>query len=122
MATTVYVMGFESDQRAWIEAALGRSVDEVVHVDDADAWLASAPRGPGQCLIASADVDGAGTLSLVRALRALGNTLPVIVLGPHTEFRTAVDIARLDATDFLERPVSVRDLRAAVRRIRREPH
>jgi DNA-binding NtrC family response regulator len=42
--------------------------------------------------------------------------LPVIVLGSHHAFRTAVDIARLEATDFLERPVSVRQLRAAVRR------
>lgn len=122
MSTIVYVIGFESVQHAWIEAALGRSVDRLVHVDDLNAWLANAPSGPGQCLIASADVDGAATLRLVRALRDQGNTLPVIVLGPHTEFRTAVDIARLEATDFLERPVSVRDLRAAVRRVRTDPH
>jgi FixJ family two-component response regulator len=42
--------------------------------------------------------------------------LPAIVLGPHSAFRTAVDIARLDATDFLERPVSESELRRAVRR------
>jgi FixJ family two-component response regulator len=40
--------------------------------------------------------------------------LPVIVLGSHGAFRTAVDIARFAATDFLERPVSARQLRAAV--------
>ena len=40
----------------------------------------------------------------------------MIVLGPHSAFRTAVDIARLTRTDFLERPVSVRQLRAALRR------
>lgn len=40
--------------------------------------------------------------------------VPVIVLGPHTAFRSAIDIARLDATDFLERPVSMRQLHAAV--------
>lgn len=122
MATIVYVMGFEPDQRAWIEAALGRSVDAVVHVNDVEAWLTGAPSAAGHCLIASADVEGAATLSLVRALRCQGNKLPVIVLGPHTEFRTAVDIARLEATDFLERPVSVRNLRTAVRRIRSESH
>ena len=121
MSTTVYVIGFEPAQHAWIEAALGRGVDRVVRVDDSDAWLAHAPSGPGQCLIASADVDGAAILRLVRALRGQGNTLPVIVLGPHSEFRTAVDIARLEATDFLERPVSIRVLRAAVRRIQTDP-
>ena len=118
MSTTVYVIGFDPAQHAWIEAALGRGIDKVVQVHDSTAWLAHAPSGPGECLIASADLDGAATLKLVRTLRGQGNTLPVIVLGPHSEFRTAVDIARLEATDFLERPVSVRDLRAAVRRVR----
>ena len=53
-------------------------------------------------------------LKLVRELRDRGATLPVIVLGPYSAFRTAVEIARLEATDFLERPVSARQLRTAV--------
>ena len=116
MSTIVHVFGFKPDERVWIESALGRSVDAVAFVDDGEALLASVPGDPGHCLIASADVDGAATLKLVRELRNRGATLPVIVLGPHTAFRTAIDIARLDATDFLERPVSVRQLRASVRR------
>lgn len=121
MSTTVYVVGFKADERAWIESALGRITDAVVFVDDGDVLLAKPPCGSGHCLIASADVDEAATLSLVRELRRRGVALPVIVLGPHTAFRTAVDIARLEATDFLERPVSVRELRAAVRRVRSDP-
>jgi FixJ family two-component response regulator len=42
--------------------------------------------------------------------------LAVIVLGPPSAFRMAVDIARLERTDFLERPVTGRQLRAAVRK------
>lgn len=118
MSTTVYIVGFEPDDRAWIESALGRSVDAVIHIDDVKPLLESAPHPPGQCVIACADVDAPAALKLVRALRHQGIPLPVIVLGPHTAFRTAVDIARLEATDFLERPVSVRELRAAVRRAR----
>jgi FixJ family two-component response regulator len=68
----------------------------------------------GACLVASAEPDEAATLKLVRELRGRGATLPVIVLGPDSAFRTAVEIARLEATDFLERPVSARQLRAAV--------
>lgn len=121
MSTTVYVVGFKKDERAWFESALGRITDTVVFVDDGEAILARPPSGSGQCLIASADVDEAATLRLVRELRHRGVALPVIVLGPHSAFRTAVDIARLEATDFLERPVSVRELRAAVRRVRSDP-
>lgn len=116
MPTHVYVVVADSHDRAWIESALVGWVDSVVFLDDVDGLLAKPPRGPGHCLIASADEDQAATLRLVRELRNSGANVPVIVLGPHTAFRTAVDIARLDATDFLERPVSVRQLRAAVRR------
>lgn len=116
MPTTLYVVDPDPNDRAWIESALARQVDSIVFLDEGPDLPAKLPREPGSCLIASADEDQAATLRLVRALRASGATLPVIVLGPHTAFRTAVDIARLDATDFLERPVSVRQLRAAVRR------
>jgi DNA-binding NtrC family response regulator len=121
MSTTVYVVGFEPSERAWLRSALGRSAHAVIDVDKGEDLMAQLSSGPDQCVIASADVDGAATLALVRALRSQGILLPVIVLGPHSEFRTAVDIARLEATDFLERPVSARELRAALRRIRPDP-
>ncbi|MDM0021394.1 hypothetical protein [Variovorax saccharolyticus] len=121
MSTTVHVVGFSEDERAWIESALGRVADALVFVDDGEAFLARPPADASHCLIASADVDEAATLRLVRELRRRGVALPVIVLGPHSAFRTAVDIARLESTDFLARPVSVRELRAAVRRVHPDP-
>jgi DNA-binding NtrC family response regulator len=116
MPTVVYVVDADPRDRAWIESALAHSV-ELVFVDGGADLLARLPHGSGHCLILSGDEDETATLRLVRDLRNSGNTLPVIVLGPHTAFRTAVAIARLDATDFLERPVSVRQLRSAVRRV-----
>jgi FixJ family two-component response regulator len=119
MQTTVYVVDPDPAERAWIQSSLGRSVGAVVFIDDGHALLAKVPGPEGACLVASAEPDAAATLELVRELRRRGATLPVIVLGPHSAFRTAVDIARLQATDFLERPVSARQLRAAVRRLSR---
>jgi DNA-binding NtrC family response regulator len=116
MSKTAYVIEPDPGQQAWIESSLARSVDAVVFVDDGGSFLANIPGDDGVCLIASAEPDAAATLELVRELRSRGATLPVIVLGPHSAFRTAVDIARLDATDFLERPVSVHQLCAAVRK------
>jgi len=116
MPTTVYVVDPAPDDRVWIASTLAPSVDDLVFVDDGAALLASVPGGTGSCLITSADADEAATLELVRDLRRSGAALPVIVLGPHSAFRTAVEIARLPATDFLERPVSARQLRDAVRR------
>ena len=116
MPTTIYVIDPDPDERTWIESTLGPIVDAVVFLDDGAALLAriGISGGKDACLVASAEPDNTATLELVRELRDRGATLPVIVLGPHSAFRTAVDIARLEATDFLERPVSARQLRAAV--------
>ncbi len=114
MPITVYVIDPDPDERAWIQSALAPIAGSVVVLDDGAALLAHLSGGEDACLVASAEPDNAATLELVRELRARGATLPVIVLGPHSAFRTAVDIARLEATDFLERPVSARQLRAAV--------
>jgi DNA-binding NtrC family response regulator len=115
MPKVVNVVVVDPRDRAWIEAALGPSVD-LVFVEGGHDLLARVTLGPGHCMIISCDNDEAATLRFVRELRSSGSTMPVIVLGPHTAFRTAVELARFYATDFLERPVSVRQLREAVRR------
>ncbi|RZL96543.1 MAG: response regulator [Variovorax sp.] len=115
MPTVVNVVVGDPRDHTWIEAALGPSV-ELVFVEGGPDLLARLTCGSGHCVILSCDEDEAATLRFVRELRNSGNTMPVIVLGPHTAFRTAVEIARLYATDFLERPVGVHQLRAAVRR------
>jgi two-component system response regulator FixJ len=115
MPTTVYVVDPDPDERKWIESALASRVEAIVFFDDAAALLAHQPILEGACLIASTEPDAAAALELVRELRRRGASLPAIVLGPHTAFRTAVDLARLEGTDFLERPATPRQLRAAVR-------
>jgi len=115
MPATVFVISPQSDERKWVEATLVPGIiDAVVFVDDGPALLALLPVALPACLIATAEPDAGATLQLVRDLRQRGAMLPVIVLGPHSAFRVAVDIARLPATDFLERPVSKRQLRLAV--------
>ena len=75
------------------------------------------PLAPGDCLVCTAEAGDGATVELVRELRRRGETLPVLVIGPMTAFRTAVDIARLEATDFLARPVSIGRLRHTLRRL-----
>ncbi|MFO1313392.1 MAG: hypothetical protein U1F41_15155 [Burkholderiales bacterium] len=114
MPATVFVISPLQDDRKWIEVTLAPGVGAVVFVDDGAALLARLPATPAACLVTAAEPDARAALQLVRDLRGRGVMLPVIVLGPHSAFRVAVDIARLPATDFLERPVSARQLRLAV--------
>ena len=115
MPTTVYVLARDTAERQWLSHALAPVADAVVMLDQGvEALLADPPR-TGACLVASVDpADAAATLAHVQRLRNAGLLLPVIALGPHSAFRTAVDIARHAATDFLERPVSAHQLRTAL--------
>ncbi|MCC7325450.1 MAG: hypothetical protein IT521_01420 [Burkholderiales bacterium] len=116
MPTTAYVLEPNPAERTWIRAALGGCVDTVTFLEDCTAPLACGPVAGEAVFIAAAEPDDARTLKLVQDLRSRGASLPVIVLGPHSAFRAAVGVARLDATDFLERPATERQLRAAVGR------
>jgi FixJ family two-component response regulator len=116
MATSCYVVDPVPEQIQWIESTLARSVDSVVFLDRQVALSRSTVRGPGSCMISFADRDAGATVQFIRDLRDRGIALPIIVLGPHSAFREAVQIARMASTDFLERPVSAHQLRTAVSR------
>jgi FixJ family two-component response regulator len=114
MHALAYVVVVDPQDRAWIKSALVHHV-ELVFLENGPDLVARIPRGPGHCLILSIDEDETSALGLARKLRAVGNELPIIVLGSYTAFRAAVGIARLDGTDILERPISLLQLVKAVR-------
>jgi len=117
MFNTVYVIERDPAECRWIESALAGQVRALIFLDDGaklSDWLQTHG---GDCLLCSAEPDASVALELVRSLRRHGHALPVVVLGPHSAFRTAVDVARLSGTDFLQRPVSAQRLRAALRKV-----
>ena len=120
MFNTVYVLGRDADECRWIEAALAGQVRRIVFLSDGATlphWQAAQR---GDCLLCDTEPDAAAALELVRSLRQRGDMLPVVMMGPHSAFRTAVDVARLQATDFVERPLSAQRLRAALQRVTTE--
>ena len=116
MGTVVYIVDPDAQERQWIESVLSPSVDSVRSLDSADALLALLGVREGACLVVSVEPDEAAALELVRELRLAGSKIPVIAIGPAFAFRTATDIARLESTDFLARPLSAQGFRAAVAR------
>ena len=110
----VFVINADNDDRGWIASALASPAFGVEFIDDGAELFARLQGEQPACIVMFAEPDADVTLQLVRELRQRAPTPPVIVLGPHSAFRTAVNIARLPATDFLERPVSSRQLRMAV--------
>ncbi|MEJ8857310.1 hypothetical protein WKW79_22230 [Variovorax robiniae] len=115
MAARAFVLEPDPLERSWIQSALGSVVKEIVFLGSPAALLGMQAFAE-DCLVACTEPDAGAVLELVRELRRRGSRLPSIVYGPHTAFRTAVEIARMEATDFLERPFSARQLRIAVAR------
>ena len=114
MPAAVLVIDPDDGNRGWIASALASADYVVEFVGDEAALFARLPSAQPACLVAFAEPDAHAALQLVRVVRRSFPHLPVIVLGPHSAFRTAVDIARLPATDFLELPVSGRQLCLAI--------
>jgi two-component system response regulator FixJ len=117
MFDTVYVLERDAAERRWIESALAGQARTLVYLDDGATLPDRLAAQGGDCLLCGAEPDAAAVLELVRSLRRRGHLLPVVVVGPHSAFRMAVDLARLVATDFLERPVSAQRLRDALQRV-----
>lgn len=115
--STVFVLESDPAERDSLAAALAGIGDAQVLLGRCEALFDHLPARAGDCLVCGADIDGVSAAELVRTLRQRGEKLPVLVTGPITAFRTAVDVARLEAADFLERPVSARRLRSALQRM-----
>jgi DNA-binding NtrC family response regulator len=124
MFNTVYVLERDEDECRWIEAVLAGEVRTLVFLQSGATLLDWLAAHGGDCLLCSAEPDADAALELVRSLRRNGQALPVLMIGPHSAFRTAVDVARLSSTDFLPRPLSAQRLRAALRRVtgNADPH
>ncbi|MBN8509885.1 MAG: hypothetical protein J0L57_14905 [Burkholderiales bacterium] len=114
---TVYVLEPDPAERSRLVQALAGVGAEQVLLDRREALFDRLPACAGDGLVCGAEIGGVSAAELVRELRRRGERLPVVVTGPITAFRTAVDVARLDAADFLERPVSARRLRGALQRM-----
>ena len=117
MRKTAYVLLSDAAERAWIDAALQRCVDRIVFLDGVEGLPVRTADDEADCLIVSAEPVEQGVVKALGKLRESGNTIAVIALGSHAAFRQAIDIARMDSTDVLERPVSDRELRQAVKRM-----
>lgn len=116
MGRTVYVLLPDAREREWIKATLAKQAARVVLLDDIGQLPSGDTSDGNACLIVSAEPLEDCAVQLIADLRDQGNSIAVIALGSHAVFRTAIDIARMDATDFLERPLSERELLQAVQR------
>lgn len=117
MKIFIYVIDPDPTQQHRIVNAVTPEAEAVLPFSSAEAFLESMPLRTPALLIAAAALPGMGVPQLIRELRRAAVELPVIAIGVDADVQAAVELMRAGAADFIERPVSARQLRNAVRKL-----
>src|SRR5437763_1007863 len=93
---------------------------KTAHVDvrtyeSATAFLSLLPNVSGGCIITDVRMPEISGMDLLRRLKELKVSIPVIVITGHGDVQLAVEAMKIGAVDFLEKPFDDDRLLAAVR-------
>ena len=117
MAHTLYLVEPDPTERRRLQLVLAAAADTVVAFESIEIFLAQAGAREGECLVVSAALPEPGLLALLETFQRRDAALPVLVLNRDTELRTAVNLMRAGAADFIEPGFGDRQLLAAVHQL-----
>jgi len=112
---TVHVVDDDEAIRDSLALLLGAAGFSVATYPSAEAFLITAPQGPG-CLVIDVRMPGMGGLELQEELIRRGRRIPVIVVTGHAEVPLAVKAMKAGAVDFVEKPFDEQTIVASIRR------
>lgn len=115
MIHTLSVIDPDPVERHRLQSVLSAVAETVAAFENVETFLAQVDALDSEGLVASAALPR--LLALLKWLKRRGVALPVIVLDRDTAFRTAVEIMRAGAADFIESGFDDRHLLAAVRKV-----
>ncbi len=104
------------DMRKAMLSVLGHENWQVTTYPSAEAFLATETGGADECLIIDTNLPGMSGIALIEMLRARGDNLPAVLITGTGDIAMAVQAMRSGASDFIERPVSRRDLVDSIER------
>jgi two-component system, LuxR family, response regulator FixJ len=111
----VHVIDDDEAVREALTFQLGSAGIEVRTYESATAFLKVMPAVQTGCIITDVRMPELGGIELLRRLRELKVTVPVIVITAHGDIPLAVEAMRMGAIDFLEKPFEDEVLLASVR-------
>ena len=94
---------------------LGAAGFSVATYPSAEAFLITAPQGPG-CLVIDVRMPGMGGLELQEELIRRGRRIPVIVVTGHADVPLAVKAMKAGAIDLVEKPFDEQTIVSSIRR------
>jgi two-component system response regulator FixJ len=111
----IYVIDDDEAARHSLEFLLKTAGLDVRGFDSAQGFLDAVPQIRSGCIITDVRMPEITGIDLLRKLKQLGVTVPVIVITGHGDISLAVDAMKIGAVDFLEKPIDDNALLAAVK-------
>jgi len=112
----VHIVDDSASLRAMTAAILDEAGFGVREHVSAAELLATPARIDGDCILTDIRMPRIDGLEFLSRLRALGLTIPVIVVTGHGDVPTAVRAMKLGACDFIEKPFHPETLLTALRK------
>jgi two-component system response regulator FixJ len=112
---TVHVIDDDEAMRESLAFLFKSAKVPVRTYDSAMAFLSQTPQLTNGCIVTDVRMPGLSGIDLLKRLRELKMTVPVIVVTGHGDVPLAVDAMKYGASDFLEKPFDDDILLAAVR-------
>jgi len=111
---------FLVDDDPAVSRALSRALrEEGMHVEtfhSAEEFLARPIGRPDGCLVLDVTMPGIDGIELQRHLAATGQSIPIVFLTGYGDIPMSVRAIKAGAADFLQKPVEVRVLVAAIKK------
>jgi len=115
---TVFVVEDEEPVRSSLARLLSAIGYPNRTFDSAEAFLESDAGDRDGCLLVDIRMPGMSGLDLLEELERRGISLPAIVMTGHIDERSLQRLGTLHTIGFLEKPFSVRELKAVLERWR----
>jgi two-component system response regulator FixJ len=111
----VHVIDDDEGVRESIEFLFRSAQFEVRVYESATAFLSKISEAPEGCVVTDVRMPEVSGIDLLRRLKELKSTLPVIVMTGHGDVPLAVEAMKAGAVDFIEKPFDDDVMLAAVR-------
>lgn len=112
---TVHIIDDDEGVRESIEFLFRSAQLEVRVYESAPAFLSKISEAPTGCIVTDVRMPEVSGIDLLRRLKELKSTLPVIVMTGHGDVPLAVEAMKAGAVDFIEKPFDDDVMLAAVR-------
>jgi len=111
----VHVIDDDDAVRESLSFLLKTARIEVRTYESAAAFLSALPKIEAGCIVTDVRMPGLSGIDLLRRLKELNVSMPVIVITGHGDIQLAVEAMKIGAADFIEKPFDDNALLAAIK-------